>query len=398
MFYSSFGILALIITIIINYNVLKLHKEGEKESAKIKYKYFLICVMVYFVSDILWGFLYEAKLLSLVFIDTVVYFLTMAFAVLLWTRFVVDYLDKKNVFTISLKHFGHVFLGYTIIALIINFFEPVAFSFNENMVYTPGYLRYITLIIQIVLFLSTAIYTLICAIKMKDRQKRHYTTIGISGLVLTAFVVAQTFLPLLPFYAVGCLIATCLVHTYVTNDDMIEYNVKLGKANRKVYVDPLTSVKSTYAYLEDIERIDDRIASGELKDFSVAVFDLNGLKKINDKDGHDAGNQYIKDSSQLICKQFKHSPVYRIGGDEFVAILEGEDYINRAALMAMFEDRIGDNVRLGNTIVIASGYSDFVNGKDKNFREVFEIADSKMYERKDVLKQMTKDNINKKED
>lgn len=42
--------------------------------------------------------------------------------------------------------------------------------------------------------------------------------------------------------------------------------------------------------------------------------------------GHQAGDEYIIGACRIICNKFKHSPVFRIGGDEFVAISEGEDY------------------------------------------------------------------------
>lgn len=60
----------------------------------------------------------------------------------------------------------------------------------------------------------------------------------------------------------------------------------------------------------------------------MIVFDINNLKIINDTLGHDFGDILIIDSCKLICKVFKRSPVYRIGGDEFVVILEMMTLIN----------------------------------------------------------------------
>jgi GGDEF domain-containing protein len=54
------------------------------------------------------------------------------------------------------------------------------------------------------------------------------------------------------------------------------------------------------------------------------MFDLNDLKHINDRYGHERGDEYIVNCCRLICQVFKHSPVFRIGGDEFVALLRGE--------------------------------------------------------------------------
>ena len=62
------------------------------------------------------------------------------------------------------------------------------------------------------------------------------------------------------------------------------------------------------------------------------MVDINNLKAINDEHGHRAGDQYIKGCCHMICEVFKHSPVYRIGGDEFAVLLQGSDYVNRKEL------------------------------------------------------------------
>ena len=89
----------------------------------------------------------------------------------------------------------------------------------------------------------------------------------------------------------------------------------------------------------------------------------------------------------MICVRFKHSPVFRIGGDEFAAILEGSDYENRMNLLETFEAEIDENQREGR-VVVSSGLDIYDSKKDSRFNDVFERADRKMYERKQVLKQM----------
>ena len=89
----------------------------------------------------------------------------------------------------------------------------------------------------------------------------------------------------------------------------------------------------------------------------------------------------------LICHTFKHSPVFRIGGDEFVALLEGEDYRNRSSLLSLFDSGIEENLRNG-AVVIASGLDEYRKGEDRRFRAVLERADKKMYARKSSLKKL----------
>ena len=165
----------------------------------------------------------------------------------------------------------------------------------------------------------------------------------------------------------------------------LEQKQELGSARRLAYTDPLTGVKSKRAYLEAIERIDKGVSDGSIDEFGVIVFDLNGLKTVNDTLGHEEGDRYIKEGSAIICGTFCHSPVFRIGGDEFVVILEGTDYLKRDILIAEFEELIEENQRSGK-VVISSGMDEFDLSCDTSFSSVFERADKKMYERKCYLK------------
>lgn len=165
----------------------------------------------------------------------------------------------------------------------------------------------------------------------------------------------------------------------------LEQKQELGSARRLAYTDPLTGVKSKRAYLEAIERIDKGVSDGSIDEFGVIVFDLNGLKTVNDTLGHEEGDRYIKEGSAIICGTFCHSPVFRIGGDEFVVILEGTDYLKRDILIAEFEELIEENQRSGK-VVVSSGMDEFDLSCDTSFSSVFERADKKMYERKCYLK------------
>ena len=154
---------------------------------------------------------------------------------------------------------------------------------------------------------------------------------------------------------------------------------------RVAYKDALTNVRNVNAYTEVKEKIEKDIKEGKAPDFGVAVFDLNNLKLVNDTLGHEAGDKYIQDSCQMICSIFKHSPVFRIGGDEFVAILYNDDYRYRDALLSHFNEMVDKNQIVGGP-VIAAGISLYDSGNDTRFDDVFTRADSTMYTRKHELK------------
>lgn len=168
-----------------------------------------------------------------------------------------------------------------------------------------------------------------------------------------------------------------------------EQKQELGSAKLLAYTDPLTGVKNKLAYIEQVELLNNDIEAEKIEEFGVVVFDLNGLKIINDTLGHAAGDKYIKAGSRLICLKFCHSPVYRIGGDEFVVLLQGMDYKYRQELLDEFDIQVERNLEKGD-VVVAAGMSIFDKDTDEDYLSVFGKADKNMYERKHQLKKEQK--------
>ena len=162
-----------------------------------------------------------------------------------------------------------------------------------------------------------------------------------------------------------------------------EYAMNLNAAEIKANLDELTGVKNKHAYAEAERRMDELIAKDPSREFALVVFDLNGLKQINDTKGHQAGDRYIIKGCNTICRFFKHSPVFRVGGDEFVAIVQGYDYLNIDAIMSKFKKHNVKN-QLRGDVVVAAGMSRYNN--DGKVASVFERADAEMYKNKKELK------------
>lgn len=82
---------------------------------------------------------------------------------------------------------------------------------------------------------------------------------------------------------------------------------------------------------------------------------------------------------------FKRSPVFRIGGDEFVVLLEGLDYDDRTALLNSFDRQMDNNMKNG-LVSVSGGMSEYIPGSDSDFNDIFERADHRMYARKKAMK------------
>ena len=387
MYYASFGILSLIIHFIINFEVLWKPRKGKEDELHKRYRWFLWSIMVYYVADIFWGTLYGFRIIPLAYADTVLFFASMVLSLLFWTRYIVVYLNQNNFLSKVLACAGWSILIFEFATLIVNFFVPIVFYFDENKEYVPEDARYITLAVQVVLFALTAVYTLVITTRLTGKDKLHHLAIGISGIVMTVFIVLQTLYPLLPLYAIGCLIATCIIHTFVEADERADRYRELGSIKQMAYKDPLTHVKNKTAFLEVKEDYEHLIKKELIDEFGIIVLDLNDLKLVNDSLGHDAGDRFIQNSCKMICEKFKRSPVFRIGGDEFVVLLQGEDYRERNELLYSFNKKIEENLKTGD-VVIACGMSELNPGKDAEFDAIFDRADQKMYERKKKLKEM----------
>ena len=148
--------------------------------------------------------------------------------------------------------------------------------------------------------------------------------------------------------------------------------------------DSLTGLRNTTSYKSWVAELDKEIKN-EAANFGVVVFDLNQLKKTNDTYGHDVGDKLIVTAAKVISDVFKRSPVFRIGGDEFLAVLQHGDLDDCEELFVRLDTVCGNTVieEMNTTsISIARGFAMFETNKDVCFNDVFKRADNAMYENK----------------
>ncbi len=667
MYYSAIGILAALVLAIENKDTLLKRSRTSRAPAGQAYRQFLFAVLIYYITDIVWGWFEAEKWAGLLFADTTVYFIAMAAGVLCWTRSAVIYLGERGRFGRFLPYAGRVFAGVVSALSVINCFTPILFTVDESSVYKALDLRYAVLITQIVLLLLVSAYAFRKFFRPGKTGKKvnRYRTAGLFGLIKSLFLIIQLWYPYLPLYTIAYMLGTSLIHGFIISDEeeetrsilaegekiqelqqsvstlldnmpalsfykdaetgvyiacnqsfaeyarkdspdgvigltdadifdgvtarhfmeddrkalsmdrpyiffedvpdaagnrrqfqttklkfvdpsgrlcllgmgqdvtsreMIrraeeqareertaytrisalagdfisvfivdpesghyreystsvrnensvpmkegtdffedlrvlasrlvypddlehyrhaitaenilagirssgifslthritadgkpryvqfraalveekegrrliagisdidvqvrqeeEYRNLLSQAQARAAVDALTGVRNKHAYLEEEQKINRRIADGSQPPFAVSIMDLNDLKKVNDTSGHQAGDEYLREACRIICMTFKHSPVFRIGGDEFVVISQGEDYRQIEDLTAQIAAHNEETLRSGG-IVIACGMSRFAD--DGSVAAVFERADRMMYGNKNMLKSQSSD-------
>ena len=164
----------------------------------------------------------------------------------------------------------------------------------------------------------------------------------------------------------------------------------VSKINDVAYYDPLTRVKNRAAYEKKCEDLEADIFNRVAR-FAIVMADINFLKKVNDKFGHDKGNEYIVGVCAILSDIFKRSPIFRVGGDEFVIILEGKDYANRDELIKTAREELAaafanSDAEPWHRYSAAMGMAVYVQGEDESVESVFKRADEEMYEAKVSMK------------
>lgn len=176
-------------------------------------------------------------------------------------------------------------------------------------------------------------------------------------------------------------------------DDINDYVAKIVEAERVaaemkelVNIDALTGIRNRASFASYIQELQERIDHGEKPEFAVAVFDCDDLKGINDQYGEDKGDEYLKTASRLICSVFKNCSVFRIGGDEFAAVLQDEAYGARAGLVDRFySESSAINAAAENEweyVHTAVGLAVYEPDIDQTVSDTVRRADKLMYENK----------------
>jgi len=169
-----------------------------------------------------------------------------------------------------------------------------------------------------------------------------------------------------------------------------DMQVKYLAMDEIAHKDSMTGVKNKTAYNEAIALLNQKIL---LKDanFCIVMVDVNYLKRVNDNYGHERGNEYLINACKLTCGVFGKENVYRIGGDEFVVIIEGEKVSLCKYFVAQFKSEMEHkttNLTLNpwEKVSAAVGMATYEPSSDKNSDEVFKRADKEMYENKLAMK------------
>ena len=225
MYYSAFGLLATLTLLIVNWDILRKFSISYDKPAWNVYRRFLFAIIAYYVTDILWGFLESKKLATALFVDTTIYFVAMSVGISFWAEYTVAYLDEKNGFGSFLVYTGRIIAVMITGLAFVNIFTPVLFTVDRSCVYKALPSRYVMLVLQIMMLIIISVYALSIMIRLGSTVGSHtrYKILAAFGMIMAITLFVQLWFPYLPIYSIAYMLGTCMLHSFVADDEKEEH-------------------------------------------------------------------------------------------------------------------------------------------------------------------------------
>jgi len=217
--YSIFSSVAIVIHLIINFNLLFRKRQGSVPTLLTRYRGFLVSILAYYIVDAAWGIFAGLHWIGIWYLDTILFFSSLAVFALMWGRFVIAYLDFEKTPARIISWFGNALLAFNIALLAVNIFNNCVFRFDENGKYVLGSLRHLPFYLLIAFIVLTSILVLAKALGRKDSVRRRGMMVFLLCVTMAVAIALQVILPLTPFTALGCLIGNCFFNAFVVADE-----------------------------------------------------------------------------------------------------------------------------------------------------------------------------------
>ncbi len=178
-------------------------------------------------------------------------------------------------------------------------------------------------------------------------------------------------------------------------ENLRKAKIEVAVMDKLAHTDSLTGLKNKTAYVKRTAQFDAEIANGKAA-FAIIMIDINFLKRVNDTYGHERGNEYLINAGKLACSVFGEENIYRVGGDEFVAVIDAENLSHTVELIKNIRGKIDElqsnkKLEAWEKVSAAVGVAYYDELRDKTAEEVFKRADADMYKNKLAMKATRKD-------
>jgi len=168
-------------------------------------------------------------------------------------------------------------------------------------------------------------------------------------------------------------------------DAQMKRDQEFAEAQVTAMKDALTGVKNRRAFIKEEKEINAAIADGSAGNFDIVVCNVMGVNEMIAAGNAIIADRMVSEACELVCDMFRHSPVYRLSGDQFTVILRDRDLKNEEVIVNLFHSALENNRKKGGA-ALATGISHFDPSIDRDLQSVFERANIAMYENKMELK------------
>ncbi len=220
MYYSVIGMVAIVLHIIMNHEYIKFDKN--RDDVNKAYKKFVLASLAYFITDAFWGIFNGMKWAKLLYVDTFIYYISIALTIAYLCDYVTRYLHLRRGFGKFIRLFGQAFAVLEVILLVVNHYVHIFFWITPDGTYQAYTFRYIALYMQVFLCVLLAAQTGIVMIKADEEMKKRDFTIFFYCSTLGIAIVFQILYPLFPVYAIGLIIGSAIIHTFVNEGELEE--------------------------------------------------------------------------------------------------------------------------------------------------------------------------------
>lgn len=353
-----------------------------KETIEAPFCRMLYLFLAFCVADILWGLSFSRLLWVSPIAFTLIsygYHSMGALSAFIWYGYIIYYVKAEGKEKKCLNILRFALMTMQLCALVSNVFTHEAFYVNEDGTYVMGSLRMTLYLLQ---FSYYGILLVYCFYKFfSEKTKRTvFRNAAIFSLIPLLFGIGQYVFYDVAMYAFGFMISGFMIYSFNLTAQREAYlQEKNTKLREDVYLDALTGLYNRRAYEDDIKMY----SAGMMEDFVYMTLDVNGLKETNDTLGHDAGDELIEGTA--FCMRTclgSYGKLYRIGGDEFVAMiyvatekLEGV----LADFDCMAEEWKG---KKNSKLSVSYGYVTKQEQPDIVIEDMARLADKRMYQAK----------------
>lgn len=296
------------------------------------------CIAFTLIDAISWVIDGKPELNTLNKILSTISFLGTPFLILAFNIYAKTFVDAKNE-----KKNNHFIIAISIIIALEAIFVLVAgfggwlFTFDQFGHYKVNDIYIIDIVFSYICFVATFIFLF-----------RHIKNIGIKNFRFflmflffpLIFLIVESFFEDISLVYVGGCVSVFVMFFFIQTNVIAESRLKQKIIEEVAYVDALTGLKNRYKFEETMNSIS--------KNDSYAIYftDVNKLKYTNDTLGHDFGDVLIIQCANAVADNFGSENVYRISGDEFIAVIKDISKEEFEEKLESFRTKLKENQNL----------------------------------------------------